>query len=437
MRMSYPRSTSSAGFFKRILFLRPFTLLAIVGAFTMASQNAVALVLSDSVTVKGFVEGRVALTDGPLGWEHRGLGKTRFGGDGGQRTIVHTEAAAVVTADINWDWTLFINVSADPGRERNPVDFVEAFVRYKPAPSGPTTFSARLGAFFPPISFENTSLAWTSPFTISSSAINTWVGEELRTLGSEGTVTHRFGGSEISATGAVFTANDPAGSLLAWRGWAVSDREAGIFERLPLAPVRIIEPSGSAPQQAPWVEPVHEIDGRPGVYGAIEARSPSLGTVRVMVYDNLARKTAFDGDQYAWHTRFVSIGGRSVLPGDIDLVVQGMIGDTVMGLTSTGQSLVDVDFAAAFLLLSRSWNQHRLSLRAEYFETVDRDLAVDDDNDEHGNSLTLAYVFYPTERQRLTVEVLSSFSQRPEREFLGIPNKFHETQAQVSYRFFF
>ena len=182
MRMSYLRSTSSAGFFKRILFLRPFTLLAIVGAFTMASQNAVALVLSDSVTVKGFVEGRVALTDGPLGWEHRGLGKTRFGGDGGQRTIVHTEAAAVVTADINWDWTLFINVSADPGRERNPVDFVEAFVRYKPAPSGSTTFSARLGAFFPPISFENTSLAWTSPFTISSSAINTWEGEELRTL---------------------------------------------------------------------------------------------------------------------------------------------------------------------------------------------------------------------------------------------------------------
>ncbi len=437
MRTRCPLSTRPTGFLKRIHRFRHLPVLAIACAFVVVPHKGNALDLSDSVTVKGFVEGRIAVTDGPLGWEHHGLGKTRFGGDGNDRTVVHTEAAAVISADINWDWTLFLNVSADAGRGRNPVDFMEAFVRYKPAPGGPTTFSGRLGAFLPPISFENTSLAWTSPFTISSSAINAWVGEELRTLGGEGTVTHRFDGGEVSATAAVFTANDPTGSLLAWRGWAVSDREAGLFERFPLAPVRSIEPGGSTEPQAAWVEPVHEIDGRPGVYGVIEARSRGLGVVRFMVYDNFARKTAFDGDQYAWHTRFVSVGGRTELPGGIDLVVQGMIGDTVMGLTASGQSFVDVDYASAFFLLSKNWSRHRLSLRAEYFETVDRDQTVDDDNDEHGNSLTLAYVFYPTERQRLTAEVLSTFSQRPERGFLGIPHKFHETQAQVSYRLFF
>jgi hypothetical protein len=433
----YPPSTKVAEFLRRSILLHSRVVSLIAGSIIIVSGDAGALDLTESVTVKGFIEGRVALTDGPQGWEHRGLGKTHFGGDGGNRTIVHTEGAAVVSADINWDWTLFLNVSADAGRRRNPVDFVEAFVRYKPAPSGPTSFSAKIGAFFPPISFENTSLAWTSPFTLSSSAINTWVGEEFRTVGGEAKITHRFEGGEVSALGAVFAANDPAGALLAWRGWAVSGREAGLFERLPLAPLRVIQPDGSASQQAPWVEPVHEIDGRPGIYGAVEARMSGLGTARVMIYDNLARKTAFDGDQYAWHTRFLSIGARAKLPGDVDLVAQGMIGDTAMGFVAPNQALVDVGYASAFVLLSRAWDRHRFSVRAEYFETTDRDPIPDDNNGEHGNSVALSYVFYPVDRHRLTVEFLNIFSQRPEREFIGIPEKFSENQVQASYRIFF
>ena len=411
--------------------------LLLLGVGFLISGNALALDLSDAVTVKGFVEGRVALTDGPFGWERGGLGKVRFGGDGGHRTVFHSEAAAVITADINWDWRLFLNLSADPGRDRNPVDFVEAFARYKPPPSRSVSFSAKIGAFFPPISFENTSLAWTSPFGLSSSAINTWVGEEFRTLGGEGKVTYRFDGGEFSALGAVFAANDPVGSLLAWRGWATSDREAGIFERFPLAALRAIQPDGSAFEQAPWVEPIHEIDGRPGVYVGIETRMTDFGTARVIFYDNRARKTAFDGDQYAWRTRFASVGGRFTLPGEIDLVAQAMTGDTAMGRTPAGNPIVDVDYTSAFLLASRSWGRHRISARAEYFETIDRDLTLDDNNNEYGNSVSLAYVTYPADRQRLTVEVLRAFSKRPERAFTGFNVKRHEMQVQASYRLFF
>ncbi len=128
---------------------------------------------------------------------------------------------------------------------------------------------------------------------------------------------------------------------------------------------------------------------------------------------------------------------RSRLPGDIDLVAQGMFGNTAMGLIAPDQPLVDVDFASAFLLVSKAWENSRVSLRAEYFETTDKDIAVDDDNDEHGNALTAAYIYYPAERQRLTFEALQIFSQRPERAFLGLPHKAKETQFQVSYRFFF
>ena len=437
MKTRCPPSIRPLGFSKIVSCSRYVAVPVIAGVLLFGSGATYALTLSESVTVKGFFEGRIAVTDGPLGWEHRGLGKTRFGGDGNTRTVAHTEGAAVIAVNINWDWTLFFNISADAGRRKNPVDIVEAFARYKPAPNGLTSFSARIGAFFPPVSFENTGLAWTSPFTLTSSAINTWVGEELRTFSGEATIRRRLSAGEVSATAAVFAANDPAGVLLAWRGWAVSDREAGVLERLPLAPLRIIQPDGSIPQQAPWVEPAHGIDSRPGVYGAVEAQISDLGTARVMVYDNLARKTAFDGDQYAWHSRFVSVGGRAMLPGEIDLVVQGMIGDTAMGLTALNRALVDVDYASAFVLLSRAWDQHRLSFRAEYFETVDRDLTPDDANGEHGNSVTLAYVFYPAERHRLTVEALNVFSQRSERGFIGIPHKSHETQVQASYRIFF
>ena len=41
----------------------------------------------------------------------------------------------------------------------------------------------KIGAFYPPISLEHRASGWTNPYTISSSALNTWVGEELRTIG--------------------------------------------------------------------------------------------------------------------------------------------------------------------------------------------------------------------------------------------------------------
>ena len=41
----------------------------------------------------------------------------------------------------------------------------------------------KIGAFYPPISLEHRASGWSNPYTISSSALNTWVGEELRTIG--------------------------------------------------------------------------------------------------------------------------------------------------------------------------------------------------------------------------------------------------------------
>ena len=85
-----------------------------------------------------------------------------------------------------------------------------------------------MGAFFPPISLENDGIGWTSRWTLTPSAINSWVGEELRTIGAELRVEHRGDAGTFSAQAALFGRNDPAGELLAARGWSMGDLTSGL-----------------------------------------------------------------------------------------------------------------------------------------------------------------------------------------------------------------
>src|SRR5436305_15201480 len=72
------------------------------------------------------------------------------------------------------------------------------------------------GAFFLPTTRENVDALWESPYTITPSALNSWLGEELRPIGVDAAYTLRH-----SLTGGitVFTGNDTFGALPAERGW--------------------------------------------------------------------------------------------------------------------------------------------------------------------------------------------------------------------------
>lgn len=393
--------------------------------------------LPPSITIDGLIEGRLTWNDGPRSWERGGLGKMSFGGNGGARGTAHAEAAAEVGIDFGSDLRAQISLSLDPRRDGNPADLLEGFLLYENGLAGRTRAHAKVGAFFPPVSFENDGLVWTSPFTLTSSAINTWIGEEIRTFGVEVGVTHDMDWAQVGISGAVFGANDPAGALIAWRGWAISDRESGVFERLPLAPLQVLSAAGQVPQQAPWFELRHEIDNRPGAYLGLELSAVDVGAFNVLLYDNRANDTAFDGFQYAWRTRFVAAGTQFFATDDIQVIAQGIIGDTRMGTPSPGMSVVDTAFASAFVLASQRWGRHRVSARAEYFETTDRDRTANDNNAEHGTALTAAYIFRPAQTHLLTFELMQVISFRPERAYLNLPIKARESQAQMSYRVFF
>lgn len=404
----------------------------------LASAPAIAQDSLPAISVRGLIDARLVLTDNTLSWEDRGLGKTRWGGDasGNSRVIGRiAEASLIFLPKFSWDWSGVVHVKVD-SQQKQPVDIIEAFLRYKPVPKSEYRYEAKIGAFFPPISLENKGIAWTSPYTITSSAINTWVGEELKTLGGELTVTREFDDFDISLTGSAFIANDPAGTLLAWRGWALHDREAGIFDQLPLAPIRSIEPGGSVERQAPWVEPFHQIDTRVGGYVGLTIDHYALGKLSLLYYDNQSFDRAFDGFQYAWDTYFSSAGYETTLPGDIELLSQFMIGNTSMGTRPLLGSKVDNDYWSTYLLLSKRFGKHRLSIRYDHFEVEDDDLTPDDLNQENGNAYTAAYVLRAFEKQRFSFEILHVNSKRPEREFIGQPVTAKETTVQASYRFF-
>src|SRR6185503_1848518 len=133
------------------------------------------------------------------------------------------------------------------------------------------------------------------------------------------------------------------GTLLAWRGWALGDRQTGVSDRPALAPIPSIEPGGLFEQAPRWVQPFREIDGRIGYYAAASYKKTGLVDVRAIHYDNRADPGVFDGLQYAWHTRFVSVAGHLDV-GPLELLGQYLDGRTTMGRKPDGRPGVDNDF---------------------------------------------------------------------------------------------
>lgn len=390
-----------------------------------------------TIDVKGLLDVRGAISSGTQSAEDRGLGKTRYGADptGDRRALGRLgQATLLIEPRITWELSAVVMLNAAQ-EQRTAVDVVEAFLQYKPAPTGPWNVHIRAGAFYPQISLENTGVGWTSPYTITPSAINTWIGQEVRIMGGEFTIIHNGGDLRLTATAAAFGYNDPTGTLLAWRGWAFNDRQTGLMDRLKLPLIRIIRPSGVLNEQGPFDRPFKEIDHNAGWYFSATADYQGFGSLSFAVYDNRANDHIYKDDQWAWRTKFWSFGARTVLPGGVDLLAQGMAGSTSLITLPVIGPIVGVDFRSAYALISRGWENQRVSFRADWFDTRDSHVFLDNNN-EQGYALTFAYIYRPAAKQRITFEILYVDSRRPERQFQGLPIHAQESQFQVSYRFF-
>jgi hypothetical protein len=127
-------------------------------------------------TVNGLVDLGFAKPSAQTSWLKGGFGKLDSGGSGERSPTFVGQALADLRLQLDPSLAGFVRLRAAPDQHA-PLDILEAYARYQPVLTSNWLWSIKLGAFFPPISLENESVGWTSPWTLTPSAINSWVGD--------------------------------------------------------------------------------------------------------------------------------------------------------------------------------------------------------------------------------------------------------------------
>jgi hypothetical protein len=407
--------------------------LAALCATPASAQSALKLFSPDTIEVVGDV--RVTAVDGEGSWVGGGFGKLRSSG-GGDDFRVRPQLGNV---NLVWQpqltWSLSATVVGSiEGGERTEAGLSQAYLSFKPMRGSGLAFSARAGLMFPPVSLEHEGADWHVKDSITPSAINSWIGEEVRPVALEGTLAAGSGQHRLRATAAIFAANDTAGTLLTFRGWALHDRLTLAFRRQPLPPLG----SDIAEYQAPFTHPLLDVGPgfarRPGYYAKLAWQPPIPVRFELFRYDNRANPAAVDANfEWGWRTAFSHFGLAADVGSGTELKLQALDGRTRMGFVDGGRRWVDDRFRSAFVLLTHAFGPFGIVARAEAFDTRNRGSDVGSEYDETGWSAMLA-----GKRQwgpvTGLVELLHVSSSRDNRADAGLKPRQRQTQLQAEAR---
>jgi len=372
-------------------------------------------------------------------------GQGKFASSDGKNLSI---AQAGVALSASWDSGFsahgVLNAYAD--NEDSAMGFTEAYVKYKGLPSASGyRFQGRFGIFYPEISLENNATAWASKNTLNSSTLNTWIGEEIRVLGSEFKITRlgRLNGDafDISISATAFINNDPAGALLAWHGWTMSSRQTLWTEKRPFPWLKAQEPGGDLVTQALKSDPFLELDNHAGFYLNSKWKLRGKGEISVGYYDNNATPYYQENGQYGWGTRFYHIGTRWKLAKGLSLTAQYLNGDTLMQ-NHYKKDIVNNDYANGFVSLTKKWasagkSTQTSTLRIEKFSIDDNDNTWGDNNNEQGKAITVNHSYRITKHWFTSAEFNWIDSERPARYYNHKPVNLIEKQLQIALRYFF
>ena len=367
--------------------------------------------------------GRGASTNAAPSWLDGDTGRLTFGdGDRWQGSVL---GEAQLGADWEPDDRFAAHLHAraraqNGGSGGDAAGIVEAWAQLTTRPrAGADRFRLRAGQLFLPTSRENVSPLWSSPFTYTLSAINSWIGEEVRPIGLLADY-ELFGVANNARAGAcIFGGNDASGALLAWRGWTMGDRLSTTGETLPLPALSSLAPGGLfAGQDREGTTPFgSDLDGRPGWAGFLRYSRSDRGLVQVTHVDNRGDR-ALHGvgsrgtGEYAWDTRFDQLGLQLQPHTDWRILAEHLRGRTAMGVPAPA---ADVSFGATYLLVA--WNHRgKLTATARYdeFSTRDRDHQPRGErSDEDGRAWTVAVLWPVTPALELGVEYVDLRVSRP------------------------
>ena len=407
--------------------------LAMLWATPALADSDLKLFSADNFELTGDV--RIVIADGEKGWVRGGFGKLRSSGDGDDVRLRPQLGNVNLIWQPQFTWSVSATVVGSlQGGERTEAGLSQAFLTYRPMRGSKVAFSARAGLMFAPVSLEHDGADWHVRDSITPSAINSWIGEEVKPAAVEGTLSADLGEHKLRATAALIAANDTSGTLLTFRGWALHDRTALAFRRQPLPPLETY----LTDYQAPYTHPLLDVHGgfahRPGYYAKIAWQPPVPVRIELFRYDNRANPQDANADnEWGWRTEFNNLGIAGDLGAGTQLKAQALVGRTRMGFKMQGRPLVDNRFRSAFVMLVHAFGPFGLAARGEAFDTCNSGSLVGDEYDESGWSAMLAARRDWGAISGL-VELLHVSSRRQDREEVGLKPRQRQTQLQTSMR---
>ena len=260
------------------------------------------------------------------------------------------------------------------GHVGTPEAYVEAHV-----PAGGGRARLRGGAFFLATSRENVDALWENAYAVSSSALNSWFGEELRPIGLD--VSWVRAGATVGAT--VFRGNDTFGALPLAPGWSLHDRWTVLGQKVRTEDGLYASVSADTDDRLGWSARAGWSSHRLSVlFTHIDNRSKGIVT----------------GDFDNWKTRF-EVLGFDYKRGDWTVAGETGWGPTVIVFaTGSAQS----DLRASYLLVSRRVRNGRATVRFDEFT----------DGETDGRALTLAGFWSPRPAVTIGIELSAGGGER-------------------------
>jgi hypothetical protein len=394
-----------------------------VAAWLLAGAWAHFAYAADQLDVTGQVDVRWVHAADDLSYLNGGLGTLRF--DSEHEGLRLGRVLLAPRWRLSEIVTLHSVVDAYGDHDRNAVDVSEFWAEIRPYPMRSLRWRARVGAFFMPVSLENRGPGWSDVYTITPSALNTWLGEEYRTIGAE--LEARWLGAsagylgDVALVAAAYGWNDPAGALIADRGFALTDRPSTLFGGLGRPPITFY----------------HEIDRKPGYYAGITWRHHDRLEIRALRYDNKADPGAATEQGGAWRTRFSSFGARLEPTAPWTFIAQYLDGDTSIGPDSAGPAQFLMAYHALFGLASFDWRRDRWTVRYDDFHTHQLSGFYGPPTDESGHAWTAGWTHGLGSDWELAAEWIRVSSQFASRVDFGIPAALLESQVQIALRYRF
>jgi hypothetical protein len=367
---------------------------------------ATPLAAQSSFQFHGFLSGRAIDVKAQPSWTEGGAGRFDVGAKSADdRQTVHVEVAQL---GVDWMPTSWLAFHADGVGRREPsgtegrrAGVVQAF-----GDLYNEHWRFRAGTFWLPTSRENTDPMWNSPYTITYSALNTWIGEEVRPVGADLQFSPNF---YFTLGATAIRGNDTMGTELAARGWTFGNRLSVYDEELPM------------PGTAERTRPVGaDLDGRWGHSERLRVQLPERASLQLTHIDNRAELKPQIGEYTPWQTRFNILGGTVGPTSPITLSAEWAKGSTAVGFPGGSFTM---DFDTAYVLLSQKKGLSRWTVRLDRFSTRSHKPRPVDLSRESGHAVTVAWFREMRAKVRTGLEYAKVKGDRPGLAGVGLdPN---------------